>query len=107
MDRRAPSTGNRASARIRQAEKKLLAHREGRTRSLQITQLCELLHACCKSLTLYPIELGGRYQCFSSNIYNTSLPDLIEVICPLLPSQEGRHVIIHLSPGLARAGVKR
>jgi hypothetical protein len=28
-----------------------LAHREGRTRSLQMTR---------KSLTLYPIELGGR-----------------------------------------------
>ncbi len=31
-----------------------LAHREGRTRSLQITH-----H---KSLTLYPIELGGQSQ---------------------------------------------
>ena len=33
--------------------KKELAHREGRTRSLQITRKR-------KSLTLYPIELGGR-----------------------------------------------
>jgi hypothetical protein len=33
--------------------RKILAHREGRTRSLQIT-------AYCKSLTLYPIELGGH-----------------------------------------------
>ena len=37
--------------------KKLLAHREGRTRSLQIHPL---LDECAdKSLTLYPIELGG------------------------------------------------
>ena len=34
-------------------KKKLVAHREGRTRSLQI------IHPL-KSLTLYPIELGGR-----------------------------------------------
>ena len=35
--------------------KKVVAHREGRTRSLQIT-----LDNPPKSLTLYPIELGGH-----------------------------------------------
>jgi hypothetical protein len=44
-------------ARLPQAKsEKLLAHREGRTRSLQIRSL-----ASDKSLTLYPIELGGRH----------------------------------------------
>ena len=42
---------------------KVLAHREGRTRSLQITRL--------KSLTLYPIELGGR--CFNFNFSHNIL----------------------------------
>jgi hypothetical protein len=36
-----------------------LAHREGRTRSLQIVVVARP-HARYKSLTLYPIELGGR-----------------------------------------------
>ncbi len=40
-----------------------LAHREGRTRSLQITR-------ARKSLTLYPIELGGRYLLIKSSVYN-------------------------------------
>ena len=40
-------------------EKKILAHREGRTRSLQITALHDSYNR--KSLTLYPIELGGRH----------------------------------------------
>ena len=41
------------------AKIKGLAHREGRTRSLQIavTMRVRIRH---KSLTLYPIELGGR-----------------------------------------------
>ena len=41
------------------AKIKGLAHREGRTRSLQIavTMRIRIRH---KSLTLYPIELGGR-----------------------------------------------
>ncbi len=39
------------------AGKSYLAHREGRTRSLQITTH---LYIGDKSLTLYPIELGGR-----------------------------------------------
>ena len=39
-------------------EKKIIAHREGRTRSLQITALHDSYNR--KSLTLYPIELGGR-----------------------------------------------
>ena len=50
-------------------EKKYLAHREGRTRSLQITRTLCVLHARRKSLTLYPIELGGHYSGYSSNIY--------------------------------------
>jgi hypothetical protein len=38
-----------------------LAHREGRTRSLQIRVV---MRPCThrKSLTLYPIELGGHFQ---------------------------------------------
>ena len=36
-----------------------LAHREGRTRSLQI-MVAALPGVRHKSLTLYPIELGGR-----------------------------------------------
>ena len=42
-------------------EKKGLAHREGRTRSLQIAVMMRrsIRH---KSLTLYPIELGGRLR---------------------------------------------
>jgi hypothetical protein len=36
-----------------------LAHREGRTRSLQIVVVARP-RARHKSLTLYPIELGGR-----------------------------------------------
>ena len=58
-----------------QAEKKILAHREGRTRSLQITRTVCVLHACRKSLTLYPIELGGRYNNLSSNIYVLDSPN--------------------------------
>src|ERR1700755_610579 len=51
---------------------KILAHREGRTRSLQITRsVC--FHARYKSLTLYPIELGGRYNRLGSNIYVLNL----------------------------------
>ena len=39
---------------------KILAHREGRTRSLQMPNLLESVwHRLDKSLTLYPIELGG------------------------------------------------
>jgi hypothetical protein len=44
-------------------KRNVLAHREGRTRSLQITVGCNLHPP--KSLTLYPIELGGlvfRFQ---------------------------------------------
>ena len=53
----------------------LIAHREGRTRSLQIAQ------AKPKSLTLYPIELGGHvlgmkwalvYRCIY--LFNNSVP---------------------------------
>ena len=40
-----------------QGKKIPVAHREGRTRSLKISQECH----CRKSLTLYPIELGGHY----------------------------------------------
>jgi hypothetical protein len=54
-------------------KKNFLAHREGRTRSLQITQLC-VLHACCKSLTLYPIELGGHIVFCNMNIYDLEVP---------------------------------
>ena len=39
-------------------KKNQLAHREDRTRSLQMPSLDFRL----KSLTLYPIELGGQYQ---------------------------------------------
>ena len=39
---------------------KVVAHREGRTRSLQISRAH--VTATRKSLTLYPIELGGRYR---------------------------------------------
>ena len=41
---------------------KKVARREGRTRSLQMPSptTCEGL----KSLTLYPIELGGQLKCF-------------------------------------------
>ena len=43
------------------AKKERLAHREGRTRSLQIViEVMEQLCTRYKSLTLYPIELGGR-----------------------------------------------
>jgi hypothetical protein len=38
-----------------------LAHREGRTRSLQIAVMMQL-RIRHKSLTLYPIELGGRLE---------------------------------------------
>ena len=38
-----------------------LAHREGRTRSLQIAVMMRL-STRLKSLTLYPIELGGRLK---------------------------------------------
>ena len=38
----------------RKKNKNLIAHREGRTRSLQMP-------LTRKSLTLYPIELGGRH----------------------------------------------
>ena len=41
--------------------RKELAHREGRTRSLQITVGG---HPPSKSLTLYPIELGEHWCCF-------------------------------------------
>jgi hypothetical protein len=47
--------------RRRNRKKERLAHREGRTRSLQI--MIEVMMRLCtryKSLTLYPIELGGR-----------------------------------------------
>ena len=40
-------------------QKILIAHREGRTRSLQIS-IGDITPASGKSLTLYPIELGGR-----------------------------------------------
>ena len=39
--------------RSKKGREKLVAHREGRTRSLQIPACAD------KSLTLYPIELGG------------------------------------------------
>lgn len=45
---------------MRKYEKKVVAHREGRTRSLQISP------AFFKSLTLYPIELGGLEACFQT-----------------------------------------
>ena len=49
--------------RCRNGEKEQLAHREGRTRSLQImVQVMARLCTRYKSLTLYPIELGGRLQ---------------------------------------------
>jgi hypothetical protein len=41
------------------AQKEVVAHREGRTRSLQITRECNQHPP--KSLTLYPIELGGHW----------------------------------------------
>ena len=47
--------------RCRNRKKERLAHREGRTRSLQI--IIEVMARMCtryKSLTLYPIELGGQ-----------------------------------------------
>jgi hypothetical protein len=46
---------------MQKLQKERLAHREGRTRSLQI--IIEVIAQLCtryKSLTLYPIELGGR-----------------------------------------------
>ncbi len=43
-----------------ECKRKVLAHREGRTRSLQMTVGCN--HHPPKSLTLYPIELGGRWR---------------------------------------------
>ena len=43
---------------ILECKRKVLAHREGRTRSLQIT-VGRCNHPP-KSLTLYPIELGGH-----------------------------------------------
>ena len=47
---------------VETAKKQGLAHREGRTRSLQI--MIEVARLCTryKSLTLYPIELGGRLR---------------------------------------------
>jgi hypothetical protein len=44
---------------MQKLQKERLAHREGRTRSLQIVVV---VRPCTrhKSLTLYPIELGGR-----------------------------------------------
>jgi hypothetical protein len=44
----------------RNRKKEQLAHREGRTRSLQIVVMVQPCRARHKSLTLYPIELGGR-----------------------------------------------
>ena len=49
---------SRSSAGPAKRQKKNIAHREGRTRSLQITALHDSYKR--KSLTLYPIELGGR-----------------------------------------------
>jgi hypothetical protein len=40
------------------------------------TQIC-VLHACRKSLTLYPIELGGRCSRFARSIYDPQPPNLI------------------------------
>ena len=50
---------------LEQGAKVEVAHREGRTRSLQIAP------TTCgrKSLTLYPIELGGRYHPFLTYIH--------------------------------------
>ena len=50
-----------------------IAHREGRTRSLKISETRDC--HCLKSLTLYPIELGGRvyfsmmriHKCYGPN----------------------------------------
>jgi hypothetical protein len=42
---------------------KKVAHREGRTRSLQISNLIRVHPDNRKSLTLYPIELGGLTNC--------------------------------------------
>ena len=47
-----------------------IAHREGRTRSLQIAG--SLSPALSKSLTLYPIELGGRYMRLDLIVSNLS-----------------------------------
>ena len=47
-------------APLSECKRKQLAHREGRTRSLQITAGC--YHHPPKSLTLYPIELGGHWR---------------------------------------------
>jgi hypothetical protein len=50
-----------SSAELGAVKKERLAHREDRTRSLQI--IIEVMARLCaryKSLTLYPIELGGR-----------------------------------------------
>jgi hypothetical protein len=51
-----------AVALTQKLEKKVkgLAHREGRTRSLQIAVMMRRIRH--KSLTLYPIELGGRLR---------------------------------------------
>ena len=49
------SVGDQESREI----KELLAHRGGRTRSLEMTQGTGLTPRSPKSLTLYPIELGG------------------------------------------------
>ena len=48
---------------LEQEKIKELAHRGGRTPSLQIAGNCEFTRTR-KSLTLYPIELGGRYLCY-------------------------------------------
>jgi hypothetical protein len=52
------SMGTGQKEKEKKVSKKFIAHREGRTRSLQIPPL--VTH--CKSLTLYPIELGGHIE---------------------------------------------
>jgi hypothetical protein len=47
------------ASQTKNAKRHGLAHREGRTRSLQIVVTARPAHRH-KSLTLYPIELGGR-----------------------------------------------
>ena len=46
----------------------MLAHREGRTRSLQIAVMLDRTTRH-KSLTLYPIELGGQYHLNSRDVH--------------------------------------
>ena len=48
-----------AAKKVKTAKSHGLAHREGRTRSLQIVVMVRP-RTRHKSLTLYPIELGGR-----------------------------------------------